>query len=81
DWGAWKNDLPAGALTSAFFDISLIEAANEREEATAIAIALRLARERPGQDSESRAALITPDRNLARRVMAELSRFGILADD
>ncbi|MBY5447270.1 double-strand break repair protein AddB [Rhizobium leguminosarum] len=81
DWGAWKNDLPAGALTSAFSDISLIEAANEREEATAIAIALRLALERPGQDGESRAALITPDRNLARRVMAELSRFGIIADD
>ncbi|CAN7619702.1 double-strand break repair protein AddB [Rhizobium leguminosarum] len=81
DWGAWKNDLPAGALTSAFSDISLIEAANEREEATAIAIALRLALERPGQDSESRAALVTPDRKLARRVMAELSRFGIVADD
>ncbi|MDC9834419.1 double-strand break repair protein AddB [Rhizobium binxianense] len=81
DWGAWKGDLPEGALSSAFADVSLIEAANEREEATAIAIALRLALERPGQDGDSRAALITPDRNLARRVMAELSRFGILADD
>ncbi|RWX17161.1 double-strand break repair protein AddB [Rhizobium hidalgonense] len=81
DWGAWKNALPEGAFTSAFADVSLIEAANEREEATAIAIALRLALERPGQDGESRAALITPDRNLARRVMADLSRFGILADD
>ncbi|PDT20104.1 double-strand break repair protein AddB [Rhizobium hidalgonense] len=81
DWGAWKSALPEGAFTSAFADVSLIEAANEREEATAIAIALRLALERPGQEGESRAALITPDRNLARRVMAELSRFGILADD
>ncbi|ACE89031.1 double-strand break repair helicase AddB type protein [Rhizobium phaseoli] len=81
DWGIWKSELPGGALTSAFNDVSLIEAANEREEATAIAVALRLALERPGQDGESRAALITPDRNLARRVMAELSRFGILADD
>ena len=81
DWGAWKSELPEGAFSSAFADVSLIEAANEREEATAIAIALRLALERPGQDGESRAALITPDRNLARRVMAELSRFGILADD
>ncbi|MDK4726017.1 double-strand break repair protein AddB [Rhizobium phaseoli] len=81
DWGIWKSELPGRALTSAFNDVSLIEAANEREEATAIAVALRLALERPGQDGESRAALITPDRNLARRVMAELSRFGILADD
>jgi ATP-dependent helicase/nuclease subunit B len=81
DWGSWKQDLPADAISSAFADVSLIEAANEREEATAIAIALRLALEEPGRDGESRAALITPDRNLARRVMAELSRFGILADD
>ncbi|MBX5189690.1 double-strand break repair protein AddB [Rhizobium sp. NZLR3b] len=81
DWGAWKSDLPDGSLSSAFADVSLIEAANEREEATAIAIGLRLALEKPGQDGESRAALITPDRNLARRVMAELSRFDILADD
>lgn len=80
-WGEWKRDLPEGAVASAFADVSMIEAANEREEATAIAVALRLALERPGNDDESRAALITPDRNLARRVMAELSRFGIVADD
>ncbi|MGO7917261.1 hypothetical protein ACC702_38175, partial [Rhizobium ruizarguesonis] len=30
DWGAWKSDLPGGALSSAFADVSLIEAANER---------------------------------------------------
>ncbi|MBB3395813.1 ATP-dependent helicase/nuclease subunit B [Rhizobium sp. BK060] len=81
DWGAWKARLPDTAISSAFADVSLIEAGNEREEATAIAIALRLALERPGKDGESRAALITPDRNLARRVTTELSRFGIIADD
>ncbi|CDM55718.1 MULTISPECIES: double-strand break repair protein AddB [Rhizobium] len=81
DWGAWKARLSDVAISSAFADVSLIEAGNEREEATAIAIALRLALERPGKDGESRAALITPDRNLARRVTTELSRFGIVADD
>ncbi|WP_028749027.1 double-strand break repair protein AddB [Rhizobium mesoamericanum] len=81
DWGAWKASLSDAAISSAFADVSLIEAGNEREEATAIAIALRLALERPGIDGESRAALITPDRNLARRVTTELSRFGIIADD
>jgi ATP-dependent helicase/nuclease subunit B len=81
EWGPWKEQLPDGAMSSAFAAVSLIEASNEREEATAIAIALRLALEEPGRDGESRAALITPDRNLARRVMAELQRFGILADD
>ncbi len=80
-WGDWKKNLPEGTVAAAFADVSMIEAANEREEATAIAVALRLALERPGRDGESRAALITPDRNLARRVMADLSRFGILADD
>ncbi|OWW01030.1 double-strand break repair protein AddB [Rhizobium sp. R72] len=81
DWGTWKAGLSDTAISSAFADVSLIEAGNEREEATAIAIALRLALERPGKDGESRAALITPDRNLARRVTTELSRFGIVADD
>ena len=81
DWGRWKAGLSDKAISSAFADVSLIEAGNEREEATAIAIALRLALERPGKDGESRAALITPDRNLARRVTTELSRFGIVADD
>ncbi|CCM77883.1 double-strand break repair protein AddB [Rhizobium mesoamericanum] len=81
DWGAWKAGLSDAAISSAFADVSLIEAGNEREEATAIAIALRLALECPGIDGESRAALITPDRNLARRVTTELSRFGIIADD
>ncbi|MBZ5760573.1 MULTISPECIES: double-strand break repair protein AddB [Rhizobium] len=81
-WGDWQKTLPPGAFRAAFADVSLIEAANEREEATAIAIALRLALEKPGRNgNESQAALITPDRNLARRVTAELARFGIVADD
>jgi ATP-dependent helicase/nuclease subunit B len=80
-WGEWHRTLPEGALTQAFANVSLIEAANEREEATAIAIALRLTLEKPGRNGESQAALITPDRNLARRVASELARFGITADD
>ncbi|MDL2406420.1 double-strand break repair protein AddB [Rhizobium calliandrae] len=81
-WGAWQKTLAPGTIARAFDDVALIEAANEREEATAIAIALRLALEKPGRNGgESQAALITPDRNLARRVTAELARFGIIADD
>ncbi|WP_295895217.1 double-strand break repair protein AddB [uncultured Bartonella sp.] len=60
-----------------FADISLIEAANEREEAVAIAVALRQAIE----EKKKTAALVTGDRNLARRVVAELKRFGIEAND
>ncbi|MDE1993208.1 MAG: double-strand break repair protein AddB [Rhizobiaceae bacterium] len=81
-WGAWQKQLAPGAISEAFADVALIEASNEREEATAIAIALRLALDKPGRNGgESQAALITPDRNLARRVTAELARFGIVADD
>ncbi|UNE54262.1 double-strand break repair protein AddB [Bartonella machadoae] len=58
-------------------DWSFIEAINEREEALAIAVALRNAIEEP----QKTAALITNDRNLARRVAAELQRFGIEAND
>ncbi|MDK4742793.1 double-strand break repair protein AddB [Rhizobium sp. CNPSo 3464] len=81
-WGAWQKTLAPDAIARAFAEVALIEATNEREEATAIAIALRLALEKPGRNGgESQAALITPDRNLARRVTAELARFGITADD
>ena len=55
----------------------MIEAANAEEEALAIAIALRQAMETPGKT----AALVTPDRALARRVMAALSRWNVPVDD
>lgn len=77
-WGEVRGMLDAGRLAGAFEAVSLVEAANEREEAVAIAIALRLALE-DGEDTQ--AALITPDRKLGRRVAAELARFGIEADD
>ena len=54
-----------------------LAAADAQQEAAAIALLLREAVEVPGK----RAALITPDRDLARRVAAELARHGITADD
>ncbi|MCA1407121.1 double-strand break repair protein AddB [Ensifer sp. IC3342] len=77
-WTRAREGFDQARLHSAFADVALIETANEREEATAIAIALRLAL---ADSDESQAALITPDRGLARRVGAELARFGIEADD
>jgi ATP-dependent helicase/nuclease subunit B len=77
-WGDIRGTLDADRVAEAFREVSLVEAANEREEALAIAIALRLALE-DGEDAQ--AALITPDRKLGRRVAAELARFGIDADD
>ncbi len=68
----WRDTAPpppAGLLR--------LEAADAQEEAAAIALILRDTLETPGQ----RAALITPDRALARRVTAELLRWGVVADD
>jgi ATP-dependent helicase/nuclease subunit B len=56
--------------------IAMIEAANAEDEALAIAVALREALE---QDKS--AALVTPDRALARRVAAALARWSITAED
>jgi len=54
-----------------------LTAADQQQEADAIALVLRNALETPG----ARAALVTPDRDLAGRVTAALLRFGIVADD
>lgn len=57
--------------------LAVVEAADEREEAIAVALALRETLETPGRV----AALVTPDRTLAERVAAELQRWGIEAED
>ena len=76
--------LPAGALGQwrtatkpALDGVWRLHAADEQEEAVAIALILRDALEQPG----ARAALVTPDRVLAGRVAAELRRYGVIADD
>ena len=65
--------LPPGALDG----LELLEARDVAEEALAVAIRLREALETP----ERRAVLVTADRNLARRVAAELARWQIEVDD
>ena len=64
-------------LSSALAGLALIEAESETEEALAVALALREAIEDPTRT----AALVTPDRILARRVAAELARWGLDIDD
>jgi ATP-dependent helicase/nuclease subunit B len=57
--------------------VAWLEAPSASTEAGAIALALREALEEEGKT----AALVTPDRNLARRVSAALARWGIAVDD
>ncbi|MGL4240496.1 MAG: double-strand break repair protein AddB [Beijerinckiaceae bacterium] len=75
-WTSLRSE-GSGRLADAFAGVSVIEAVDEREEAVAIAVALREALE----DPERTAALITPDRGLAERVSMELRRWGVVADD
>lgn len=74
--------IPASSeLQAGLEQITCIEASNEREEACAVAAAMRAALEPEAQNPEPVAALVTPDRNLARRVVIELARHGIEAND
>ena len=57
--------------------VTAIEVATPADEAQGIALALREALETPGRT----AALVTPDRALARRVAAHCARWGIEVDD
>lgn len=57
--------------------VTRIDATTPQEEAGIIALILRQALETPGQT----AALVTPDRNLARRVATELRRWDVRVDD
>ena len=74
---AWLAEGPSlGRLATATEGLTLLEAPELRQEALTIALRLRQALE-DGQ----KAALMTPDRRLARHVGAALDRWDIVADD
>lgn len=70
------NDLPVLPADTGE-GLSRIDCAGEQQEALAIALAMRRTLEVP----ERTAALITPDRGLARRVATELKRWNVDVDD
>lgn len=76
--GQWRAEgaALAGALGAAMAGVAWIEVPDARAEARALAWRLRQAAE-----AGERAALVTPDRELARRVGAELGRWGLRPDD
>jgi ATP-dependent helicase/nuclease subunit B len=67
----------AAQSPSALDGLGMIEAANAEQESLAIAVSIREVLEQPGKS----VALVTPDRALARRVVAALARWDIAADD
>lgn len=76
---AWRElaQTHSEGLTEGLSGISVVETAHPGEEALAIALILREAAE----SEQKTAALVTPDRELARRVATELRRWDIAIDD
>jgi ATP-dependent helicase/nuclease subunit B len=66
----------AARIKAGMADLKVVAAPNPEMEALAIAIAMREARQ-----LGRTAALVTPDRALARRVMAALTRWNLVFDD
>jgi ATP-dependent helicase/nuclease subunit B len=81
-WSERRGDESGAALSdqaiaSGLADVAIVVADDENEEALALAVAMREALETPGRS----AALITPDVAIARRVSAELARWGVEVED
>ena len=77
-WQAFLHDDAAPAkLTSGLAGLQTLETPTAHDEAEAIALVLRETIETPGKT----AALITPDRTLARRVAARLKDYDLVIDD
>ena len=72
-WPERRRQLGDETVRKGLEGVTLIVAETETEEALALAVAMREALETP----DRRAALITPDATLARRVQAELARWGV----
>ena len=74
---SWRDLRPTTIPIESLHGLSRAEFAHLQEEAQAIALMLRQALEKPHQS----VALVTPDRALAERVAALLTRWGIEAND
>ena len=76
----WRDRLNtpeiAAGLARGMQKLAVIEAGNVESEALAIAVAMREA-----QQASISTALVTPDRALARRVLAALDRWNLVCND
>ena len=72
-WPQFTGKADPASIRESLRQVSLITAPTEQEEAAAIALVLREAMETSGKTAN----LVTPDRALARRVAAELGRWGL----
>lgn len=75
----WHDALKgeSARIAEAMRDVELVETRSIQEQAVSAALILRECLETPGRSG----CLVTPDRQLARRVKAELARWNIAIDD
>ena len=76
-WRTIRERIEPGVAQSALQGITRLDAGSPEEEAEAVALILR----RAADDAHATAALITPDRTLARRVAVRMASWGIAVDD
>ncbi|HUS96576.1 MAG TPA: double-strand break repair protein AddB, partial [Hyphomicrobiaceae bacterium] len=76
-WHTLRERVDLRAVRAALADVTQLVAPSSQDEAEAIALILREVADTPGQT----AALISPDRLLARRVAIRLEGWGIRVDD
>ena len=76
-WHTFAVPANAALIEQSLKGISLIEAPSAQDEAEVVSLILREALETPGRT----AALVSPDRLLARRVAVRLESWGIRVDD
>lgn len=76
-WHEYTASTNPSEIKSALTGVSLIEAPSAQDEAEVVSLILREAIETPGHT----AALVSPDRLLARRVAIRLQAWGIRVDD
>ena len=76
-WHNYTSSVDPAEIKSALTGVSLIEAPSAQDEAETVSLILREAIETPGRT----AALVSPDRLLARRVAIRLQAWGIRVDD
>ncbi|MEP1444046.1 MAG: double-strand break repair protein AddB [Hyphomicrobiales bacterium] len=76
-WPQLRSRFDGEQVTRAFEGVTFVNAKSDSDEALAIATALR----EFVNNAEGYAALVTPDRALARRVALELQRWGLKVDD
>ena len=75
-WSKVRSTVSEADMEKALETVSIAHTASEQEQALVVALAAR----RALADGQS-VGVITPDRDFARRIMAQLKRFGIAVDD